>query len=367
MKKILVLAAALVALASCTKNEVVVNSTNDMTFGPSALATKALIIPDGTAGTLQNFPTTETFSVFAFADIDDGAGYNYATPLMNDVEIAFHSTTSGGDWKAAQGTYVWPAAGTVDFYAYYPSSLTANFNSTTNFKHLELTNIELGTAVGGQIDPMLACAMVQNSVNRPKVGLVFKHITSQIAVTAFDATETTSLQGKISLKKVVFKNMKTSGDYAEGTTTGKGDWTNINNKVDFISFQGSEVLDTEESYLSAGSFSASIDNSAAFVVIPEDVVSANETYPQAIEITYSVAPYSINGFDYPAINNATETVLLYNRVSGNRLQNGKRYIFHLGLSLDGANHEIMFSPQVDGWATEDINGITIDVVNGGLI
>ena len=38
-------------------------------------------------------------------------------------------------------------------------------------------------------------------------------------------------------------------------------------------------------------------------------------------------------------------------------------MFHLGLSLDGANNEIMFAPKVEGWETEDIDGITIDVIN----
>ena len=377
MKKYLVIAAAALALAACSKSEVFAPAAAEIDFAPNALSTKALILPDSSSPEQLAFPTSESFNVFAFADLDGtGTQYatNYRTPLMQDVNISYQN----GDWKAtpvldpATGenkVYLWPATGTVDFYAYYPAELEAAFDTVSTPKHIKINNIELGTAVGQQIDPLVASVLGQVAKNKPKVGLVFKHITSQIAVTAFDATETKSLRGKISIEKVVFKNMKTSGDYTEGTTVGKGAWNNVNHTTDFTSFQGLEVLDTLESYLSAGAFSASIDNSAAFVVVPEDIAAVdtlNKTH-QAIEVSYRIAAYTINGFNYPATPTQTVSIPLYNRVSANRFQNGKRYIFHLGLSLDGANNEIMFAPKVEGWDTEDINGITVDVINACLM
>ena len=360
MKKILYLATAILALAACSKSEILNPSNAPISFSPNALATKALILPDGNAGQETAFPSTETFKVFAFADL--GNGTNYGTPLMNNVEIS----NQNGDWKATTGTYIWPNTGSVDFYAYHPGTLTADFDSLSSPKGLSFTGISLGTAVGSQIDPLVATTLSQDASTKPTVGLVFKHITSQIAVTAFDATTTQSLQGKISIKSVVFKNMKTSGDYREGTTVGKGEWTNINTNANFTSFSGDEVLETTESYLSAGSFAAAIDNSAAFVVVPEDITSDTAT-GQAIDVTYSIAAYTINDYNYPATPNQTVTIPLYNKVSANKFQNGKRYVFHIGISLDGANNEIMFSPVVDGWETENITGITIDAFNHVLM
>lgn len=374
MKKILVIAAAALAFAACTKSEVFMPASADIDFAPNALATKALILPDGNSPAQGDFPTSESFNVFAFADLDgNGNEYvtNYGNPLMNNVNISYQK----GDWKASPkedgtpNTYLWPATGTVDFYAYYPASLKAKFDSVSTPKHIQIDTIVLGSAIGQQIDPLVASTLGQIAKNKPKVALVFKHITSQIAVTAFDATETKSLRGKISIEKVVFKNMKTSGSYTEGTTIGKGAWSAINTVRDFTSFQGSEVLDTLESYLSGGAFSASIDNSAAFVTIP-DIIAAEDTINhthQAIEVSYSIAPYTINGFNYPATPTQTVSIPLYGRVSAGKFQNGKRYVFHLGLSLDGANNEIMFSPKVEGWDTEDIEGITVDVVNACLM
>ena len=365
MKKILVIAAAALAFAACTKSEVFAPAAAEIDFAPNALSTKALILPNANLTDTLAFPTDQSFNVYAFADLD-GTGnqytINYASPLMDSVAVSYQN----GDWKATTGTYLWPATGTVDFYAYHPVSLTAQFDTLSDPKALSFTGISLGTSIGNQIDPLVANVLAQVAASKPKVKLVFKHITSQIAATAFDATTTTSLQGKISIKSVVFKNLNTSGDYHEGTTAGKGEWTNINTVTSFTSFSGSEVLSTTESYLSGGSFIASIDNSAAFVVVPSGITN-DPTTGQSIEVTYSIAAYTINGFDYPATPNQTVTIPLYGKVSGDTFQNGKRYVFHIGISLDGANNEIMFSPEVVGWDTEDINGITIDAVNAVLL
>ena len=363
MKKTVIFAAAIVMLAACAKTEIT-SEMQAISFEPNALTTKALILPDGNAPDATAFPTSETFNVFAFANVD-GTAVNYAQPLMDDVNISYQN----GDWKATTGTYLWPATGTVDFYGYYlgtQTNATVEFISNSEPKGLNIEGISLGTTIGNQNDPLVASTLAQIAPNKPTVGLVFKHITSQIAVTAFDATTTQSLQGKISIKSVVFKNMNTSGDYREGTTTGKGEWSNENTVANFTSFSGSEVLTTTESYLSAGSFAQAIDNSAAFVVVPVDITNDDQT-KQSIDVTYSIASYTINGFDYPATANQTVNIPLYNRVSANKFQNGKRYVFHIGISLDGANNEIMFSPTVTGWETEDINGITVDAINATLM
>ena len=361
MKKVIIIAAAALALAACSKNQVNIPEGKAISFAPNALATKALILPASDSPEQLAFPTTESFNVFAFAALD-GSTYDYTTPLMNDVNIS----NQGGDWKATTGTYLWPATGKVDFYAYYPESLNATFVSDEEPKGINLTGVSLGTAIGSQIDPLVATTLAQVAISKPQVSLVFKHITSQIAVTAFDATSTENLKGKISIEKVVFKNMKTSGDYTKSTTIGKGMWSNINTKANFVSFEGSEVLETTESFLSGASFVASIDNSAAFVVIPENIVTGG-TEDQVIEVSYSIAAYTSNGFNYPATPTQTVTIPIYGRVSGNKFQNGKRYVFHLGISLDGANNEIIFSPVVEGWENEDISGITIDAVKATLL
>lgn len=357
MKKIFILAVAAIAMAACTKSEISRPESSPISFTPNALSTKALILPGADADDV--FPATESFNVFAFSALN-GTDYDYTHPLMNDVNIS----NQGGDWKATEGTYLWPATGKVSFFAYHPASMTANFVATDP-QHLTFAGVSLGKVIGNQIDPLSACVLAQDAPSKPKVPLVFKHFTSQITATAYDATVTETLKGKIRIKNVVFNNMNTSGDYSEGTTIGKGEWTNVNDVADFIIFNGDEVLAETESYLSAGSFSSSVDNESAFVVIPSDLKTGAGA--QSIDVTYSISAYSINGFNYPATPDQTVNIPLYGKVNANRFQNGKRYVFHLGISLDGANNEIMFSPTVSGWETVNIGGITIDAVNAALL
>lgn len=356
MKKILLFVIAMVLLAVCCRKEDLFNSEEPILFTPNALSTKALVLPSGSS---TDFPTTATFSVFAFANIT-GASPNYSNPLMNDVEISFQ----GGNWKATSGTYLWPSTGTVDFHAYYPSNLDAVFDLEN--EGIFLDNVSLGTEIGNQTDPLIGNTLAQSSVSKPAVGIVFKHIASQIAVAAKDATVTASLRGKIKLESIVFKNLKTVGDYQEGSTTGQGTWNSLGGNANFTAFSGSQVLATTENFLAAdGTLKETIDNTSAFVVIPEDLLSGTDA-DQEMAVTYSLSEYTLNGFNYPATASQTVNIPLNGLVSDNRFKNGKRYVFHIGISLDGANNEIVFSPSVNGWDTENINGILIDAVNASL-
>ena len=373
MKKTIFFAAAVVMLAACSKTKVA-DEMQAITFDPNALATKALILPDGNTPNQLEFPAAETFNVFAFADAD-GAGTDYATdythPLMSDVNISKQSNI----WKATSGTYLWPTTGTVDFYAYYPSTITATFVSDTEPKGLSLTGISLGSTIGEQADPLVGTAQAQAAPSKPTVSLVFKHIASQIAVKAFDATTATTLQGKIHIKSVVFKNVKLSGDYRDGAGTtpaniGKGSWSNWGISTNVTSFNGNVLLavPTNEApapYLTTTATSATITNTSAFVVVPAEIADG-ENGP-SIDVTYSIDAYELNNYNYPATPDQAVNIALYGRVSNNEFMNGKRYIFNIGISLDGANNEITFSPLVDGWSTENISGITIDAVNHVLL
>ena len=74
MKKVILFAAAIAAFVACSKNEAVVPEASPISFAPNALQTKALILPDSNSPEQLAFPTSESFNVFAFADIADGNG-----------------------------------------------------------------------------------------------------------------------------------------------------------------------------------------------------------------------------------------------------------------------------------------------------
>lgn len=344
MKKVIVLAViAAATLTGCSMNEVEIES-NEIQFKANAISTKALINPSGTKDS-TNFPTTETFGVVAYYTNESSV----VTTFMNKVKIS----NQKGDWKAeSTDPYIWPAKGTIDFYAYHPYNVDVEVNSD---KRITFTDINLGNEIGYQNDPLVAMAKDQVAANRPKVGLVFKHIASQIVISAVDVTESNLLKGNITLKEVKVNNVKISGDYVDGTTLGKGIWSHQSSPTTFTVFSGSEQLKSTENYLSANSFSSSLDGCAAFVVVPQTITAGTQT----ITVKYDVKAFLCNGTDYPAQENKTDTVnISVNDDSG--FLCGKRYVYHLGFSLDGVNKEITFSPEVEGWTNEDINNIVFD-------
>lgn len=344
MKRVIVMAAvAAVALTGCSMNEVEIES-GEIQFRANAISTKALINPSGTKDS-PAFPATETFGVVAYYTNENSV----VTTFMDKVRIS----NQDGDWKAeSTDPYLWPALGTIDFYAYHPYNATVAVNTE---KRITFKGMNLGNEIGKQNDPLVAMAKDQIAANRPKVGLVFKHIASQIVISATDVTESNLLKGKITLKEVKVNNVKISGDYVDGTTLGKGTWSNQTNPTTFTVFSGSEQLNSTENYLSANSFSSSLDGSAAFVVVPQTISAGTQT----ITVKYDVKEFSCNGTDYAAQENKTETVNIEVN-DDNGFLCGKRYVYHLGFSLDGVNKEITFSPVVEGWTNEDINNIVFD-------
>lgn len=99
--------------------------------------------------------------------------------------------------------------------------------------------------------------------------------------------------------------------------------------------------------------------------VTQEVPEAIGFRPNALNTKALILPGSDENADFPP--EQTFILKLSGLIGGNTFQNGKRYIFHIGISLDGANNEIMFSPTMDSWINEDINGITIDAVNNGLM
>ena len=345
MKKFFVIAAAaVVALASCTKNEVV-KISDEISFETMQVSTKGLIYPNNELGTLDVLPADAKFGVFAYVD-------GVATPLMNDVEIA----KIEGAWKANDGNvYIWPSEGMVDFTAYYPSSLAATYNTAT--AKVSLANVDLGSTIGSQVDPLVAVTNDQDAAVKPHkaVKLVFKHISSLIDLSVVDSTKTPALQNKIVLKKIEVLGVNTKGDYVDGTVTGKGTWTNVSEPATFVNYEGTYAVTTTAAYTNGGQFAAASDGSSAFVVIPEVVTEG----AKKIKVTYDIQEFKINGFPFEKKENCVAEIDFYNVVNNNMLQAGKKYIFHIAFSLDGLNNEILFEPVVDGWEVEE-HGLFID-------
>lgn len=352
MKRVLTIVAVAVVLIGCSQNELLIPRT-EVTFGPSTVSTKALINPWGSENGEISFPEAESFAVSAI--VDDNPN-NF---LMNNVVIE----NKEGEWKAASdNVYLWPEKGTVDFYAYYPYSAdNAELKMVNETFRWNLANVNLGSTIGEQADPLVATTNDQIATEMPIVKMVFKHISSQVVVTARDATTRDELKGKIRLKEVRVGGVSVSGDYLDGPEPGKGGvWSNQDNTTEFVLFSGDEYLTQEDRYLSIDSLTSLQDKSALFVVVPTPL----KTDVQTISVVYDIDEFTLNGQIYSARPNQKASVSLYDYNKNWEFKAGVRYVYHLGFSMNGANNEIRFEPVVSGWEQEDINDIVFDCFAG---
>jgi len=117
---LIVLSFALLAV-SCAKTERA-SVPHEITFKTANYATKA-----GITGTV--FPTTETFSAYAWAE---GTIGDY---FMDNETISF----DGSQWKASS-VYYWPKNTTVDFFCYYPTRMSG---ITVTENMIQYSNIDV--------------------------------------------------------------------------------------------------------------------------------------------------------------------------------------------------------------------------------
>lgn len=162
--QILLMAVAAMAFASCSKDEMTeVNPGNEIGFR--------------TAVTRATEMTTSLLSEMKVTALYTDA--EAATSTYFDA-VTFDDTDANDTWESQGGTYYWPTAGTMSFYAWSPVSLSPTISSTS--KTLAFTP---ETAVASQVDFIAAklegvdCSATTGTQNLP-----FTHALSQIIIKA---------------------------------------------------------------------------------------------------------------------------------------------------------------------------------------
>lgn len=216
MKKYFILAAAaLVALAACTKNEIdeTTIKNREINFNTVAnKATKAETFYGPLSGTTYTYNAND-FGVFAWylaeGDWNTSAANSSAvaymgtgSPLGTPVTVSFNDTK---DIWAPATTYYWPLQGKLTFIAYSPASAaTATFS---NAGVLTLTGFTVNTTVANQYDLLYSSIAADKTQNEAYytdtdnsknsetaeedkgVNIKFKHALSQVIFKAKTADE----------------------------------------------------------------------------------------------------------------------------------------------------------------------------------
>ena len=228
MKKFFIFAAAaIVALAACTKTEfdnTAYKKSRVINFNTvTGKATKAPI----TGNLFQS--SNEAFGVFAYYLSSGTWASHTEDPVvyMDDVTVSFSDSL---DIWAPEETYYWPLEGKLSFIAYWPQdAATASFSEDGL---LALTGFTVEGTVADQIDLLYSAVAADKDQNESFYRDTVNTKDSQTAVSG--GTKGVNIQFKHALSQIVFK-AKTADSVFD---------SNLSFKVDSIVVKAATTADS---------------------------------------------------------------------------------------------------------------------------
>lgn len=223
LKRLIIPAVLVLTLGCCTKIVQQSGPTDNTEISYQ-------VIGDRTKAPLEAYPTTVPFVSSAWY-LPQGKKWD---ANKADAQLYISSAVIGYDpatnvFKAAT-PYYWPKKGSLTFMAYSPESAKIQI---TKDKGVKVT----GWATNGsdkRIDLMVADIVKDKSASGTSYGMVgvpivFRHILSKVAVTAFIEKEE---QGKeIFLNRIIFRNVYGEADFNGSEWTNRGDVHDVDNTL----------------------------------------------------------------------------------------------------------------------------------------
>lgn len=335
MKKVFLIAAAVVALAACSKNEVLPSSSinNEISFN----------VAPRTKAAPETFDTHNVFASWAYY-LPKGSTWD-APAGKTPQEYIKGRTISyvGGVWKEDEKTYYWPKdGGSLTFFSY---SLNRN-NLTLTGGDSEFT-CSSTTGIQGHID------LKANKNTDFMVAEIAKDKKANETAYSFNGVPTLF---KHKLSKVVCKVQKAA------------DYQGVKFELDAIKFLKVSHYATyaqlpTEKIIPSGTNDDQVYTSATqeitttlTPVTTEDVVIyipqefTDET--SKIEITYTITT-TVEGSTTPVVQTVVREYPIKDKFA--EWEMGKRYIFNLTFSLG----EILWAPAVEPWVDAPAGSIDV--------
>lgn len=223
LKRLIIPAVLVLTLGCCTKIVQQSGPTDNTEISYQ-------VISGRTKAPLEDYPKTVPFVSSAWY-LPQGkkwaANKADAQLYISSAVISYVSATEG--FKAAT-PYYWPKKGSLTFMAYSPESAKIQI---TKDKGVEV----IGWATNGsdkRIDLMVADIVKDKSANGTSYGMVgvpivFRHILSKVAVTAFIEKEEPGKE--IYLNEIIFRNVYGKADFNGSEWTNRDDVHEIDNKL----------------------------------------------------------------------------------------------------------------------------------------
>lgn len=225
LKRLIIPALLVLTLGCCTK---IVQQSGPMDNTEISYQ----VLSNRTKAPLEAYPTTVPFVSSAWY-LPQGKKWD---ANKADAQLYISSAVIGYDpatnvFKATT-PYYWPKKGSLTFMAYSPSSKSDKIQITKD-KGVEVT----GWATNGsdkRIDLMVADIVKDKSANGTSYGMVgvpivFRHILSKVAVTAF--IEDGASGKEIYLNKIIFRNVYGKADFNGSEWTNRGDVHDVDNTL----------------------------------------------------------------------------------------------------------------------------------------
>lgn len=342
MKKVFLIAAAVVALAACSKNEVLPSSSinNEISFN----------VAPRTKADPETFDTHNVFASWAYY-LPKGSTWDTRATGVTPQEYIVGRTISyqtDGTWKETGKTYYWPKdGGKLTFFAY-----------SLNRKNLTLTGgdshftCKAGTGISGAIDLtankntdfMVADIAKDKEANETAysfngVPTLFKHKLSKVACTVKKAADYPNVE--FELNKIEFLSVSHYATY--------GQFVNEEGTIKEVITPGRK---DNQVYTSA---TQEITTTLTPVTTEDVVIYIPQKFTDEtskIEITYTIRT-TVDGSDTPVVQTVVREYPIKDKFA--EWEMGKKYIFNLTFSLD----EILWAPAVEPWVDAPAGSIDV--------
>lgn len=334
MKKLMLIAAACVALASCVKNEVE-PIVNDAPISFQAV--------QGLESTRAAYPNDHFVASALLLQSGEAWAADKATAqnFFLNQEVTNHGDvdTDGIDEWSTATPYYWPEQGSLTFFAYYPKTVAAGEVSADRTAY---TFAGYNDDTYKNIDFLVAD--IATDKNGTDVPAVFRHKMTKIALDM--KVETEQVGRKITLQKVELNNVANVATYTQPTDASADDWSAWGAQTNDYTLYDAAAL-----VLSATAQEVALDK---YIYIPQNLAD-----DATLKITYNVET-TIGGVT------STEKVVVENTFDKIHDNTGatkaavwaKNQFVTYTITIADAK-QIYWEPSIIEWDTTHNDGITI--------
>lgn len=343
-KHIFYIAAACVALASCVKNEVRVNSPDkEITF--QTVSTKA-----GAA-----FETNKHFRSYAYFLAKDShwdGKHAEAKPYIDNALITYDTPASGKGYWAAADTYYWPKQGSLTFFAWTDNTIhhpTSNptpsvgTGATVSCAHDTGIKIENYSVKDNPNKDILVAEIAKDRTSntsatgdwRQGVPTVFRHALAKVEFKVNKRENYSNVEFKV--KSITLNKVSTKGTFTQGSPDESWGWSaQPATATDNLTVFTGDVKVTETA--DAGTYNELTPSATDYFIVLPQTFDATPT----LTIVYEIITSYVAG--KPVTETVTEAKAL-NTIYTSNWDYKKNYILRITLGLN----EIYWDPSVVAW------------------